>query len=441
MNWYDQLLRAKRNGLRGGIEHSVLQHPSKMQDFTAKCHRGFERSQSDIIDLIEQSSSMEDPIFHELVARKIADAIAFTMVGTKFHLVKRMCFLPDIPQVQLQEVKQYASVASKLNAESRQTFALINDLTTFIHIGDILRVDFRDGPAKLSIRELKTGEVNQKLSEIVSKYPKVMEAVDKLAFEEVALSKKEVQQAKRMLKQRIRMQQVADAAKYDKGIDVKFQVPMRHSIKEYAPSRISEEDIGLIAEQAVRNGAAAYSTDFCIHIGAGFDDSPETALQSAKNSAHYAFCSTSDKFNELTEIRNELSTQVKTDDLTFGVHLIDFNLHSFPCEPWVLWPFTDEQFILIAKRKLRFILMFDLPGFFFLARKMGYSVRLSSTKEGSILQQKFGGSEIKTWDNRLVLVDEKPIGGGIFSRILASLYSPSGMLQAITDARKDLDDD
>jgi hypothetical protein len=168
--------------LNGGVRSVPLRNPSQFKTpftdeshrrrFFAACHRAFEKAQNQMILLLEElrdESDEDEKARIELIIRKIADAIAVQMVQTQTHVMRRFCIHNTAPDIDFETLKKAQAEANRLNAESRQTFALLADLTTFIHIADILHVDVRGTP-KLSLIELKSGKVNDVLLSALESY-------------------------------------------------------------------------------------------------------------------------------------------------------------------------------------------------------------------------------------------------------------------------------
>ena len=135
-------------------------------DFLKACHRGYEKAQRTVVESISSlrsDSTIEDAEreFRELALRRIIDGIAVLLLQNKAHLIRRFVLHDDPPNVEVRTIHEALREADRLDSESRLTFALIADLTTFIHVCDILRIDFRN--RRLSLIELKSGRVNDML--------------------------------------------------------------------------------------------------------------------------------------------------------------------------------------------------------------------------------------------------------------------------------------
>ena len=173
---YDRLLRTAFQSaeqhilpLQNSREPFFHDLPHKRR-FIAACHRGYEKAQNQIVQLLRDIGddprlSVHEKLYRELVLRKIVDGIALLILHGKHHVMRRLSTQYKAPRLSQQVIVPTLEEANRLNGESRQTFALLADLTTFIHVADILRVDFRSHPASYSLIELKSGRVNEMLLE------------------------------------------------------------------------------------------------------------------------------------------------------------------------------------------------------------------------------------------------------------------------------------
>ena len=56
-----------------------------------------------------------------------------------------ICLPRSTPHIDSLIILEAKKAVDRLNNESRLTFALLADLSTFIHVADVLRIDFRGG--------------------------------------------------------------------------------------------------------------------------------------------------------------------------------------------------------------------------------------------------------------------------------------------------------
>ncbi|WP_095021985.1 hypothetical protein [Bacillus thuringiensis] len=100
--------------------------------------------------------------------RKTADAIAWQLLNNDITTIRRL--YKHIPPVEVfnSNLKHDIEVVENIFRENNTTFPLINDLTSFIQIGDLL-VRGYDNP-ELRLMELKEGKVNQEIEQMIGEY-------------------------------------------------------------------------------------------------------------------------------------------------------------------------------------------------------------------------------------------------------------------------------
>jgi hypothetical protein len=193
-------------------------------NFMKACHRGYEKAQSTIFDflqLLHADTRLPDAekTYRELIYRRVIDAIAFCMLRTESHVVRRLSLHDRPPNLDFSTLISAKKAANSMNAESRLTFALLADLSTFIHVCDILRIDLRGKSPGVSLIELKSGHVNTFLLSHLESYEPKPESVERLR-QDNKIDKRYLPQAERILRQKVRLTQINELLRYDKGIDI-----------------------------------------------------------------------------------------------------------------------------------------------------------------------------------------------------------------------------
>lgn len=157
---------------------------------------------------------------------------------------------------------------------------MLNDLSTFVHVCDIVR-GFPLERHKLHFLELKEGRVNELLEKKLMGYEPVPESLQKLAADP-AIEDRYKSQAKRVLKQRIRLNQTIQVLQTDEGVDIKTGRPFRtnHDVipeESYRKVFVSE------CERAIREKVSAFRVNYCLHFGIAYGGAPaERRLLAAK---------------------------------------------------------------------------------------------------------------------------------------------------------------
>ena len=432
--------------LNGGIRSVPLRDPSRFKtpfsddrhrrQFFAACHRAFEKAQNQMVLLLGElgdEAGEEKKLRIELVIRKIADAIAFQMVQTQTHVMRRLCIHSKAPDIDASTLKKALEDANKFNAESRQTFALLADLTTFVHIADILRVDVRGTP-KISFIELKSGKVNDVLLAALESYkpdPAVLEQIAKSP--EIKDSHRK--QALRMMKQRIRVQQAEEVIVKEEGIDPGLGVPIRIG-GPMIMNQPYDPVLNGVCDEARKTGHGAATVDSCLHIGAGYDIDELKARKRAFESLNYALTvAAQDKPEGFGIVQQEVLAAVgsERDDNFKIIDLFANNLHSIATRPFLFWEIKRPHLIDLISGNIRLLAVFDLQKFFWLARREGIKVQFASRRETEEAKAKIQSLNILTFGHRAITYPYGEITAffttGLFGRIINEQMRPLQLIR------------
>jgi hypothetical protein len=334
---------------------------------------------------------------------------------------------PDVLRAALKE-------ANKLNSESRMTFALVADATTFVHLGDLLRVDHRRGGGGLSIIELKTGMVNAELMRLLEDLPPTDESIEQVQ-KDISLHSSKRKQAVRMLRQRVRLVQTQNLLEHDRGIDIKSKKPIYLSKRE-----IEEESYDSFLEEllvaATKSGISSGTLNYCFHFGVGFNENHDRSWKLALDAAKYAAYEAHRCESEgAQEVRLEIEKVVPNDDLFRWTDLVRSNLNCVPCRPLTLWSIDKELLLTLLSGKLTVAVLFSITSFIWLARSAGIPTQLSSRKRAAECAKEMGKRQVPTWGGRGVefLIDGNPqfMLSGMMSRFFNDLYCPLAYLRDI----------
>jgi hypothetical protein len=432
--------------LSGGVRSVPLRPPSEggspftderhRRRFMAACHRAFEKAQDQIVSLLEGlegEADDDDRERTELIIRKIADGIAVQMLQYQTHIMRRFCVHPRAPGLDMKTVRAALPEANRLNAESRQTFALLADLTTFIHVADILRLDGRDA-GKLSLIELKSGKVNEVLLSALESYKPEPDAVKRIASDP-AIQEGYKKQAMRMMNQKIRVRRAEEFLGKDEGIDPGLGVPIQLS-GPMIYTRSFDSIIDQLCEAARKSGFGAGCVDWCVHIGAGYAPTPAEVRRLAFASLNHAIAAEAqNRPDGFAAVQQEVVAAVggERDDNLRLIDLFANNLHSIATRPFLLWEIKRPHLVDLISGNVRLIAVFDLQKFFWLARREGVEVAFASRRESEEMKAKFGAINVLTWGHRAITY---PYGEakmffttGLFGRIINDLMRPLQLIR------------
>ncbi|HEC65306.1 MAG TPA: hypothetical protein ENI23_08430 [bacterium] len=425
--------------LTGFRDRGINWKPPKK--FIPACHRGWEKVQNRIIDLLQQIScdkslDKEEKVYRQLLLRKIVDTMANTMLGGKTYVLRRIAIHGAIPPIDLKVIKETQRIANRDNHESRLTFSLIADLTTFVHVCDLLKIDFRQGHRGLSLIELKDGRVNEILLSQMERYPLEDESLDRLK-DDNNIRPNHKQQATRILRQKIRLDQVHTILRDDKGIDPEIKMPIA-VVGDAKGNSIEEENYGQFLAELIESskkekcGVSSGMINCCLHLGVGYSSDTNVARRKAIYAASYSMKKQlKNPMMEFTEIRNRLLTLVTEKDMVIAGNLFEVNLHSLPVIPFLLWPIPRHSLFDLMKRSLVVMFIFDLPGFFLMGKQLGVDLELSTRSEADSIKKRIGVHNVVTFGNRMVTYavgDQSVKLASLIPRFFTNLSRPAQFL-------------
>lgn len=419
--------------LRAQPPESAFLGPQHQERFLAACHRGYDRAQETLVDVfvsLHEGTHLDsnETKFRMSVLRRVADAIAVAMLEMKDHVIARMCLEFAIHPLDLQVLTVAHEEVKRMNAESRKSFALLAGMTTFVHVCDVLRIDFRPGSPLVQMIELKSGRINEILLKDLADYQPVLESLDQID-DDPTIDDRYRSQAKRMMRQKVRLAQVEKILETDEGTD-----PVSGQLLKLSKNLILLEGIGTSIEQACQvaldTGAASTTLDDCIHVGIGYSDSYREAKAIASDALdvsvdrHYVLGPDS-----LRSTMEETRKIVPEDELIVVLDPLQMNLRSVPTRPFPVWGLKRSTVGHLLGRRLVILFGFDLSSFFWMCRSRGVDVHLSTRKESARRDQLLGGKGNLTWGNRIVILEScdgpVQIGERNWLRFLCDWISPA----------------
>jgi hypothetical protein len=408
--------------------------PKTVLGFVKGVHRSFDLAQSGIIAGIGQLRASETlpegaRFLREMYLRKIADAIAFAMLEYKTYVAKRLCLFPRPHHIELAVLNEAAKEAKRMNGESRLGFSLLADLTTFVQVADILRIDLRDSESRVALIELKSGKVNKMLLEELEKYEPEPASIE-LLRDNPSIDKRHKKQAERMLRQRIRLAQITEILDSNHGTDPGLELPAFLTHDEFEEEDYDDflEDL---CDRAREEGGAAAVIQQCLHLGIGYSEDPGEAARAA----NHALGSTVTGWLEsppegASDVVAELDGCVPEQHRFLVLNPVLQNACTAPNRPLTLWRISRANLRGMLEGKLCIGGALNLPGYIWLARRMGLDVRMSSAKEATKIAQRVGGSNLVQWNGRLVRTQAGSgmplfMAGGMLTRYFCNLCPPA----------------
>jgi len=423
--------------LRGRTPETMFLNRTHQKRFIQACHRGYEKAQSRTLEVIRQIGSNPtisdgEKDHWQLLLRKIIDGIVTALFRGESHVLRRLIFHPKPPKVSLEVAKEALIRANALNAESRLTFALVADLTTVVHVCDIVRVDFRD-QRKVSLIELKSGKVNEMLLAQLEAYTLTEDSINRIAASPLIVEPKHRLQAQRILRQKLRLLQIHEVLATDSGIDIQSKHPIRLSREEVQGS-FYDKLMNDLLNEAREAGMAAGVVNYCVHIGVGFSERPRIALRRATDALRFAISTHLAKPPAgFADVFAETKSLVADHELFKTSELLSSNLVAMNVRTFTLWGIDIENLMSFVKGDLVVLSAFDVSAFMWLARRSGLNLRWSTRREAAEQAQKFGSINLPTWDNRALTWNvgevKNFVFSGLVSRLINDLSNPLPFLE------------
>lgn len=407
--------------------------PELSRRFYSACHRGFDKAQTKIVELMGclrdgPQQTTEDALHGELILRKIADSIAFNLLFMKLHYLRRLCLVDKPGFTEMSVIRDAHDAARALNQKSRMTFALVADITTFLSVADLLQLDLRGGHAGLSLIELKSGAINRLLLHQLENYTPSADSLSRLE-ENCRIEATHKNQARRIIRQKIRGAQLEQLLTADVGIDPKSNKPMRLTPGEIEDDGY-DEFLDHLCSSAVSDGCARGRVEDCVYLGVGFGADSSQAIEIARMCVFAEYLeSFRSAPHALREVREELDSLIGRDECYLAADSFQSNLYACPNRPFPSWGIAKDHILKLVAGHLRIAALVDVAGIVYLGRKLGYDVRMSSKTAAGRLRQQVGASSLRTWGGRVPEIVGSNgastfVGGGVAQRCITDLSLP-----------------
>lgn len=409
-------------------------NPRERREFLRGCHRGYEKAQSTVFRLLQEIDAdrtlpSNDKYYRSLLLRKVIDSIIYTLLRQELHVMRRLVIHYDPPPINMEDASRVMSIVDRMNAESRMTFAVAADLSTCVHLCDIVRIDHRDG-ARVQLIEVKSGKCNALLSTFLDQFPSTTESLS-IVKDCGNIPQGMRKQAQRMMRQRVRLSQAIEVINTDKGIDPMMQCPIQFTSTTYAVAEF-DDSVDEICQQAISNKVAGGVINDCIHICVASGDTRGRAIRNALDIAPLCICKHRQNRPVILETDSELASFVPPKERFQMFQPIISNLNNCACRPLPIWRIARPHLFKILSGELAVLFFFDIAGFVWTAKDLGYTVRFSSRHETDFIIKQYGIENVAQWGNRMVILNcghgEQTMLSGTFARFINNLQCPRGIL-------------
>ena len=429
--------------------------------FIKLCHRGFAAGQELLIDNLlalkrqqinyslklkeARKSGHKDDAAHiiqivrvleqrEWVLRSMADFLALQMLRDEKWKIHRLIHFDEPPAISEAAVEAARKFARLSNAADHLTFSLVTDITSCIHAGDILKVDFSGLKPKLSCIELKEGSINKEITEIVAGAADL--SLEILEMFRAKHGDTAIKQLRRVQRQHERLAITAETIKRERGMDISTGKEIIIPSDVLALGNWLKLFERLITEVRSR-GFAITEIEGALQIAAyGGDISGDHSGAIAHAIYHMLDpdkpCLLEDNAEtELKQMRDRLE------------HLIDFRSAIYYGDFLTPWVVGEDNLILdIVFGRIVILMHFDPHGLMKLSQKMKLPLRWATKAESAkhahekeVLQpMKFKHGILVTTANEPMVY----VGPGWFKRVLFDFTLPSWLIRGVYHSREDM---
>lgn len=197
-----------------------------------------------------------------LVLRRIVDCIVWTIFRDEHSTIRRMPIVGGESNFSIENINYNMPVVNELN-KNPETIAICADITTFVHSGDILKFNLREG---VQFIELKSGDKNiflTKIAKIVS------EEKSEFLLNEVrsSLADTDFKQFERIRKQFDRHSKISTTINTGKGEDHNTGATVRIVESEAVSFHFTERIVELWKSLSDHKKWAIAEVDRCLYIG------------------------------------------------------------------------------------------------------------------------------------------------------------------------------
>lgn len=461
----DQLFElAQRNGItelekKGYGQADFENNPSVRREFIRACHYGYDLAQRKIAKLViamegeatrltaelKEHRRKKDPEAaivprriqvirnRQITLRRLLDSILFAMIQQQNWLFRRFTIDLRIHNIDPTVLNRTVQVAVERNREDRMKFNLVSDLSTVVQIGDLIEID-ASAQGMWKVIELKQGTMNEVLSGLIGQENMSSEVV---ATVKNTLGDKAAKQARRMIRQVRRVEELERIVETDRGLD-----PLNEVETVMTPDTLTLDDYHNEIEntyvRAMQKGTAALEISGCLRIVGIAQEKVKGRAKVA--AAHQLFhmanrerpCAFSSKGRTTDQF--EEGKMLKT--VPYFVDIVDYNLNVPIADPIFAWPNRRMIFDLVMGRVQIFV-QFDFEAFFRFANSHDIKIRWIKGKEAEKVKKfsmRLPGTD-DAWGILAELAngDRATLLSGFLSRPYTNFATPRQMIEMIKD--------
>lgn len=376
--------------------------------FYCAVHEGFRKAQQQLIELLiaRQGATDIDAQQEEATFRKLADTIAWQILGNQLYLGRRLFRDQAPPTLRQSNLESVIATADEMQGEDLGKFALISDLTSFVQVGDLLVSEPLEG--LVTVVEVKDGHKNEKIVEFAQRWAADQSPEDLTRFG-LREGKKAAEQAKRIVRQLARLKHFTEIATTGESVDPDTNEPVRVPQETFVLEKY-DDALSAAIDRAKKHSWATEVVDDCLFIGA------------------YA--------NRMRRVSETVFSRWLHDEEGWvaGYPLSDFmqSMSTSLAMPIFTRNVSPDHIFDLLFGRVHVKMGLHLDNFLTLARRMGVSMRWSSRKHAAEMAR---DSASLVLNNRMIVADrgdvELTIFDGVVTRIFFEGIRPSSFIRMI----------
>ena len=379
-------------------------NPELQKKFLTASHEGMNGAQKKIIEFILSDEPLTDS--HQVLFTGIADAMAWQLIGQQLCHARR--FYKGHPPVNLKE-SNFESVVHCAEEMARQepgSISIISDLTSFVQVGDLLKMD---ASGCITVAEVKEGKKNHEILEFMNFF---IETPCSHALNHFVQQHGEsgVKQLGRMFRQAERMGHVTEVMRKGNSIDPDTKQVVHIPEKSVFIGDWDDELNDILQDCDVK-GWGWHIVDDCLFIGA-------YSKNTHNGNGHLLFNMLFDEFEGGLE-----SPRLRLNDCMLSpLALTVFNLNIL----------EEHKFDILFGRK-NVCLGLNIVNFLNGLKEAGITVRPATNREASPMEQQ--GAKLYRFQGKAIFIGtgthEVCLSDGIFMRIFFHGQRPIATVKAI----------
>jgi hypothetical protein len=239
------------------IQNEIAEIKRKIKSHNRKNNRQRAKELKDISMLLEGRK------------RKIQfaiNSIVWTILNFQHHILRRFFLNDKINNIEERTLSKTFEFIDTENEDPNKC-AICCDLTTFMHIGDVLIIDFAEKEGSpISLIELKEGKINEKCDNVLTQYFQT-DCPRNLYYNTLEFGKGELDQLKRMARQQLRGAQVLSAINKGEGTDIATDMPIKIPDEEFIIETYFEIILEMYNELSDEKHWVIRDIDKCLFLG------------------------------------------------------------------------------------------------------------------------------------------------------------------------------